>query len=227
MPYNYKTELERYRRYYQSLQPILGKPRVQNYTSVIFSFLVVSLFGLYAIRPTLQTILTLRREIRDKTEISQKMEDKIAALIEAQANYSQVEASLPFVDQALPDSPEAIPLIIQLRNLASIVGVTLVSVQLPAVPLLGGEATPAAKPKTIQTAGNQQAVDFSIGITGPYTAIQAFIGGIQEMRRIVTIQSISVSTGASAPQQDASGSAVPIGQQLQLNLKLLSYYLIQ
>ncbi len=227
MPYNYKTELERYRRYYQSLEPLLAKPRAQNYTAVIFSFLVISLFGLYAIRPTIQTILTLKREIQDKTEISQKMEEKIAALIEAQAAYSEVEGSLPLINQALPDSAEAIPLIIQLRNLANITGVELVAAQLPAVPLLGKEATPAAKSK-IPTAANgkEQALDFSIGITGPYTSIQAFLAGIQEMRRIVTIKSLGVASDRTVPQQ-ASGSAVTIGQQLQLTLKLTSYYLIQ
>ncbi len=225
MPYNYKTELERYRRYYQSLEPILGKPRSQSYTAVIFSFLVVSLFGLYAIRPTIQTILTLKREIQDKTIISQKMEDKIGALIEAQSAYNQVESSLPIINQALPADPNAIPLIIQLRNLANLSGVTLTTVQMPTVGLLGKDATSAAQAEAANVSP-QRSFEFSISIVGPYSAIQAFLAGLQEMRRIVTINSIAVTTEKTT-EPIASGSAVPIGQQLQLTMRLTSYYLIQ
>lgn len=225
MAYNYKTELERYRRYYQSLEPILGKPRSQSYTAVIFSFLVVSLFGLYAIRPTIQTILTLRREIQDKTDISQKMEDKIAALIEAQAAYNQVENSLPVIDQALPPDPDAVPLIIQLRNLANASGVTLSTIQMPTVPLLGKEATPTAQPQSAP-AGPQRSFEFSGSIIGPYSGVLAFLSGLQEMRRIVTINSIAV-TADKTTSPVASESATTIGEQLQLTMRLTSYYLVK
>ena len=87
MPFNYKTEIQRYRKYYHSLEPVLAKPRSKAYTTIVFSFLAVSLFGWYAIMPTIQTILFLQREIKDKTQLSTQMEDKIAALIEAQSYY--------------------------------------------------------------------------------------------------------------------------------------------
>src|SRR5437762_11759734 len=102
MAFNYKTEYEKYRRYYQSLTPNLDKPENRAYTAIIFSFLVVSLFGWYAIRPTMQTIFTLKREIADNTEINIQMENKISALIEAQAGYQEVEPKIPIVNQALP-----------------------------------------------------------------------------------------------------------------------------
>ena len=226
MPFNYKTELERYRRYYQSLEPILKKPKSQSYTAVIFSFLVVSLFGLYAIRPTIQTILTLKREIQDKTELSQKMEDKIAALIEAQATYSQIEQSLPLIDQALPHDPHAIPIIIQIRNLATTSNVALATIQLPPVPLLGLDATMAAKSKTTSELKKPQSFEFTISVIGPYTAIQTFLTGLADMRRIVTIESMAIAN-EKAEQQSASVSSNLAGRQLELTLNLLSYYLIE
>lgn len=225
MPYNYKTELERYRKYYQSLEPLMKKSNTQNYTAVIFSFLVISLFGLYAIRPTIQTILTLKREIQDKTDISKKMEDKITALIEAQAAYSQIEQSLPLIDEALPDTPDAIPLVIQIRNLGRISGVTLTTVQMPTVPLYR-EATPSAKSKTVPVSGKQQNLKFSITLVGPYTAVQAFLTGLQDLRRIVTIDDMTVTPDKTS-QLSASDSATAEGQQLMLTLNLVTYYLVK
>ena len=223
MSYNYKTELERYRRYYQSLEPILRQPKAQTYTMVIFSFLTVSLFGLYAIRPTAQTILYLKREIRDKTEVSKKMDDKISALIEAQASYEEVTQLLPLIDQALPTSPDAISLIVQFRNLASVSGAELSSIQLASVPLLGSDATASATKNT--NTPTQKKFDFSISIKGPYQALNTFLTGLREMRRIVSIDEFTVEPIQST--NIGSESAQLTSRLLQLTLKVTSYYMGQ
>jgi Tfp pilus assembly protein PilO len=227
MAYNYKTELGRYRKYYQSLEPMLKKPKMQNYTAVVFSFLAISLFGWYAIRPTIQTILTLRRELQDKTDISKKMEDKIAALIEAQAAYSQVEPYLPAIDQALPPQPDAIPLVVQFQNLANASNVTISSVQLPAVPLLGQEATPSARARATAQTGKQQQFAMTIAVIGDYTGIQAFLSGVVGMRRIVSVDGFSLVPYKTRDRVATTSATTATDQQLQLMLKLQSYYLVQ
>lgn len=228
MAFNYKTEFQRYRKYYHSLEPLLGKPKSRAYTTIIFSFLTISLFGWYAIRPTIQTILFLQREIRDKTEINKKMEDKIAALIEAQAYYQEVEPLLPLVDQALPAIPDAVPLIMQLRNLASLSGTLITAVQLPTVPLTSQEQGPGAgKPvvKPAGTASKQQLYDLSIVVRGAYSNIHTFLIGITTLRRIVSIDGFTVIP--SHTDLVGSASAIPTGRLLQLALKLKAYYLVE
>lgn len=222
MPYNYKTELERYRRYYQSLEPVLRQPKAQTYTFVIFSFLTVSLFGWYAIRPTVQTILYLKREIRDKTEVSQKMDDKISALIEAQANYENATPFLPALDQALPTLSDAIPLMLQFRNLANETGAQLSSVQLSAISLLGTDAS-ASGAKNAAPA--QKTFDFSISIQGPYTSLNAFLAGLKDIRRIVTIDALSVEP-IQTPQAGTE-SAQLTSRLLQLTVRVIAYYMTQ
>ncbi len=221
MPYNYKTEVQRYRKYYQSLEPILSKPKSRAYTTIVFSFLAISLFGWYAIRPTIQTIIVLKREISDKIEINKKMEDKITALIEAQANYQEVESLLPAVDQALPIIPDAVPLLIQLRNLASMSGTLITTVQLPSVPLTGQEPGPG----TGKTPANKhQLYDVAIAVQGSYQNIRTFLEGITSMRRIVSVDSVTV-TPISAGFVGTE-SAIPSSRLLQLALKLKAYYLV-
>lgn len=224
MPYNYKTELQRYRKYYQSLEPIFKQSPSHAYTTIIFSFLAVSLFGWYAIRPTIQTILYLRREIADKTVLNKQMEDKIGALIEVQSVYQEVEPLLPVVDQALPSQPDAIPAVVQLRNLASQSGVLISTVQLPAVGLLGQDTSAGKKPKTI-TGKKQATFDFTIAVQGSYPMIQAFLDGVVNMRRLVAIDGVTISPYQA--QSTSSQSAVPSSRLLQLALKLRAYYLTE
>lgn len=227
MAFNYKTEFQRYRRYYQSLEPTFTKPKSRAYTTIIFSFLAVSLFGWYAIRPTIQTILFLQREIRDKTELNKKMEDKIAALIEAQAYYQEVEPLLPVVDQALPTIPDAIPLLIQLRNLASRSGTLIGAVQLPTIPLTGQEIGPAGKDaKSSSPGANKEHIyDLSISVRGSYPSIRTFLEGITQMRRIVSVDALAVIPMKA--DFEGSASAIPSSRVLQLALKLKTYYLVE
>ena len=206
MAFDYKKEYERYKRYYQSIEPAFQKPANRAYTAIIFSFLVVSLFAWYAIRPTMQTIFTLKREIVDKTDIDKKMENKISALIEAQAAYQEIEPNIPLIEQALPvysDSPRAVH---QLQGLAADADVTMSDLSLAAVPI----ATSTAVPNTI--------TDFpiSLTVTGTYPQITTFVHGILTLRRMMNIDSMLFS-----PSQ----SATPSGTQIKLDLKLKVFYL--
>lgn len=228
MELNVKNEIGRYRKYYKAIEPKLEKPRNKAYTTIVFSFLVVSLFGWYAIRPTIQTILTLKREIKDKTELSKKMEEKIAALIEAQAYYQEIEPLLPAIDQALPTIPDAIPLLVQLRNLASMSATIITTIQLPTVPIMSQEILPGSKGvinPAATGANKQQTFDVSLSVKGPYSNIHAFIEGITFMRRIATIESISILP--SVTDQTSTASAQPNTKLLQLAVKLKAYYLVK
>jgi Tfp pilus assembly protein PilO len=207
------SEFQRFRRYYQRLKPFLTKQKNSQSTAAIFSLLAVSLFGWYAIRPTAQTILFLRREIADKTSVNQKMEDKITSLIEAQATYEAISEKLPLVDEAIPVTPEAVELAAQLQNLASISGASVSAIQVQSVPI-GADATPSASPQTDKKEGPTFGV--TAVLDGSYAAISSFMNGIITLRRITTINLVSLR-----PDRGAGALGAP---SINLVIKLTSYY---
>lgn len=220
MPYNYKTEYERYKHYYQELTERVDKPKNRMYSTTVFSFLAVSLFGWYAIKPTVQTILFLRREIKDDQVISLQMEDKISALVEAQAAHQNVEPKLAFVDGALPSSPDVLSVVSQLRALADNTQASLSAVQVPTVPLLGKDASQSAAPaKSAPAAGNLGDYPLTVTLNGSFGSIQSFMNGLLSIRRAITIDTISILPSKESPPAKNTG--------LQLTLKLKAYYLIQ
>jgi Tfp pilus assembly protein PilO len=216
MAFDYKSEYARYKRYYQSLEPAFKKPAGRAYTAVIFSFLVISLFGWYAIRPTMQTIFELKREIIDKTDVNKKMEDKISALIEAQAAYQTVEQSLPLLDQALPENSDAVRAAAQLQALAQDSHIAISNLSLAAIPL-------TTNPGTTNTLANFPVL---LTVTGAYPDIKTFIQGILNLRRIMEIDSMNF-TPVGNITVIASDSANPTSTQMQLDLKLKVFYLSQ
>lgn len=221
MAVNQKPNYQQYKRYYQTIEPLISKPKNRAYTTTIFSFLAISLFGWYGIRPTLQTILFLRREIADNTVVSKLMEEKITNLIEAQANYQAVEAQLPFIDQAVPESPDAVSLVFQLRNLATQSEVTVGSISIPAIPLLGQDATPSAG-KASANQSKDKEVPVVVSITGQYENLRAFLDGVLNMRRITSVSSVVITSvkADDVPTEEETVEA----DALRMVIKLQAFY---
>lgn len=211
-----QTLQNKFKRFYkQQLDENAKKPKVRASSAAVFSFLAVSLFAWYAVRPTAQTIIHLRREITDKTDLNKKMEDKITALIEAQASYEGVQDKLPLVEEALPHNPDGVILAKQLRNLALISNASISAIQIPSLPLIAQEATVAAK--TSSTKPNEE-FPMTVVIAGQYPSIRAFLTGLLTLRRVTSINTISIKQIAHRNESDGS---------IQLSIGLKSYYTTQ
>lgn len=169
---------------------------MKTYTTAIFSFLAVSLFGLYAVLPTMRTILFLRREIRDKTSVNKQMEDKIAALIESQAAFEATSGRLPLLFHAIPQTPQPVELFRSLRNLAEASNASMSSVSVSSVPLRTEKHT---------------SFPITLVVTGSYSSLKSFLDGALTIRRIISLNAIRFSP--------ATG-----GVPLQLVLQLEAYY---
>lgn len=233
MAFDYKSEINRYKKYYQSVEPVFLSPKNRAYTTIIFSFLAVSLFGWYAIKPTVQTILYLRREIKDKTQVNQKMEEKINALIEGQANYEAVQEQISYIGQALPNNPEIVSIVRQLKNLTNLSQASLSAIQTSNLPITEPESTEKIQtnsenpdnpvitnPKGKDLKNKLIEVPITVTHSGSYTAFKTFIEGLISMRRIISIGDISI-----APDTDTANQGEADANSLQFNLRLKTFYL--
>jgi len=186
------------RKYYRPLEPILKKPKNRMYTATVLSFLTVSLFIWYAIRPTVQTILSLRREIKDNTVINAQMETKIGTLVEALSVYQSVEDKLPFLEQSIPKDPSMVEIMMQVRNLANASGATISGMSMGSSPVLNPEIPVSnTKPPAFSTI----TTPVTVNLEGPYQSLRQFLDGIARMRRTVTISEFMISPQAVRPNQ--------------------------
>ncbi|MBI3577481.1 type 4a pilus biogenesis protein PilO [Candidatus Gottesmanbacteria bacterium] len=211
-------------RYYQSLTEFVKKPKTTIYTGAIFSFLAVSLFGWYAIRPTLQTILFLRREIEDNKVVSKQMEEKISKLIEAHALYQSIKPRLPLLAQALPEDPAAISVVAQLKNLATTSGATISAITVTQVPLASTVKNNPTEKKPTAKLTTRKVADTPIlmVVGGTYQSIKSLLGGIVNLRRLLTIDTISV-----IPEKSTTGAGPAPDVKLRMVVKLQAHYLTQ
>lgn len=68
------------------------------------TFILISFFLFFAIRPTFFTISTLVGDINSKKELSSKMKSKIDQIISAQDNFANIQEKYFLVEEALPTS---------------------------------------------------------------------------------------------------------------------------
>jgi len=208
--------VNQYKKYSQTIAPFIQSKKTKNYSTVIFFFLVLSVFGWYAIRPTIQTILYLEREIKDKTEIDKKMDEKINALIEANSVYENSKTLLPLLSHAIPINPEALNLVRQINTLATEKNIILSSLQLSNIPI-------ASLSALIRPKNQSRQVEFPVvfSVSGPYVSVVAFLKELVSLRRVVTIQSMNF-TPIKPTYLSASDSGKPA--TIKVSINLLGYY---
>lgn len=93
-----------YSRYFTYIKPITQLPIVKNYGSPILSLMVITILILFAIKPTVETILILQKKIADADTVLQKITQKTKDLSQGKNNYDNLDQSIrDKISAAIPD----------------------------------------------------------------------------------------------------------------------------
>ncbi len=108
IPKNYFENLStsKYREYLKLL-PNFHEENTRIITTLILTFLAMSFFGIFAINPTLSTIVTLKKQLADSQLVHEKLGTKINNLSSLQQQYTQLSSELPVVFEAIPQTAQA------------------------------------------------------------------------------------------------------------------------
>lgn len=190
-----KDSEKRFRKYYQPIDEVFEKPKHRLYITTILSFLTISLFAWYAIRPTLQTIISLRKEIKESIEINEQMETKIANLVEAQATYQNLSPRLTILQDALPKDPDILTFVQEVRDIANENKIVIKSLTLGSKVLLDDEIIKNKKSGDSSSKKEEKVNTVSIILVaeGSYEDITSTISKIHSTKRIARISEISLS----------------------------------
>ncbi len=187
---------------YIALLPDLKKEKTQKYSSIVFSLLALSFFGLFAINPTLSTIAKLRKELSDNKFVDSQLQEKIANLSTLQEKYNIVEQDIPIVLAAVPKNPQVPLLMGQIQAVVKETGVEVTNLQSFEVEIPG-------------SSNNQKkysAFSFSAGVQGNYENLNNFISALSGMERVISLDTLSINRRGNQPGI------------LELNIKGTAYF---
>lgn len=96
-----------------SLRPLLSYVKAQSENEKFLksielgaTFMLISFFLIFAIRPTASAISTLLGDIKSKELLATQLKNKINQVIKAQDAFAQIQENYIIVNDSLPDRPE-------------------------------------------------------------------------------------------------------------------------
>lgn len=172
--------LNRYFRYFTYIKPILRIPLVRTYGYLIFTILMTIIFIVFAIKPTVQTIVVLQKQVSDQSMILAKMTEKTDSLSLARQNYQNLDQTVSNkIERALPRTPDIANLVKSLEETT-----------------LGTEASISAlqfQPITIEKDEGEQTLKeimFTYNIEGTYQTLKLILQNLRTSDRVITIDNL-------------------------------------
>ncbi len=174
------TSIARYREYLKLL-PSIKQENVRIITTLILTFFAMSFFGIFAINPTLSTIVKLKKQLSDSQLVYANLKTKIQNLDTLQQQYTIIESDLPLLQEAIPNNPKAPILVGEILGLAKEKSISVKKFEVSEVPL-----TPKKSEAILS-------FRFSLNAEGNYQELIDFSRDLTNISRVLTVESIALS----------------------------------
>lgn len=169
----------------------LEKEKAQQYASVILTFSALSIFGIFAINPTLSTIAQLHRQLEDTKAVDLKLQEKLNNLSSLQQQYQTLQPDLAYIQTALPETASVTLFTAKIQSLAATSDVAI-----------NGLSTGDTLLTSTSSAKNvPESITFSVDIAGNREKVNEFLLGLSRLDRISTLEVFSVSTNSEKEKE--------------------------
>lgn len=185
------------------------KPYTVVTLELLLTICLTIFLAVVIIKPTLQTMSSLSKEIAEKSELSLKLEKKSAALATAQASYFASKEKLALLETAIPSQDT---LITDLKTIERIAGensviITSLGVQGLRIQPNTDLASQSGKLSSPDSKLNNR-LPLSLSIEGDYLSIRDFVDQLITYRRLFVVQSVVFAIKKQQANQALSASLI-------------------
>jgi hypothetical protein len=193
MALGWRKDYLRYRSHFLNIVNVYKQRRdLKAFLELILTLAAISFFALFALKPTILTIIELLREIEAKEETVDKMNTKIQNLQQAQTLYIREETRIKLLETAVPDKPAPDLFVRQVEGLATSYPINLLGITIGEVTLLGEEKEKRSKDELQPLPEGSKGITFSISIAGGYQGLVNFLSALEDTRRPVKIDALNI-----------------------------------
>lgn len=186
-------------KYSQDLRRYYRMPAVQTSLTLVLSLFVVSFFIAFALRPTIMSIATLKKNITESEKTLKTLETKVSNLQRASKELDQIKPFLPTLNKEIPnEGAEYSPIVMAVEGLAVQTGVQLESESLGPTLLFSRLLSPFVPNKS----QNIIVLPFSVRVIGKYPNVYDFLSKLVALERIIMVDTVTISREASSKNND-------------------------
>ncbi|KKR29382.1 hypothetical protein A2715_03350 [Candidatus Woesebacteria bacterium RIFCSPHIGHO2_01_FULL_39_32] len=196
-----------YLRYKTYFLNVLGRYReradVRVYLEILLSLTAISIFSVFALRPTLLTIAELIKEIESKKLTLTQMEEKINNLSQAQTLFDRERGKIVLLDTSIPQKIDPVIFARQMEGLSSKHQSQILEVLTGSTPISGevviGSSTDSSSSSRDVEALPEGTLTFKYSIQlvsalDQFTALSNFLSDLEQLRLPSKLDSLSLST---------------------------------
>lgn len=174
----------RYFRYFTFIFPIGNIPFVKNYGPITITISVVIIFILFAVKPTVESIIVLQKKVVDTKEVLKQIDQKTKDLNLAKQNFESLDESTIFkIRSAIPDTITVSTITSSLEQSAHKNEASISALQLQSITL---------EPKKDSQVRKLAEVEFTFNIDGAYPRLISVLQDLKKANRLITISSLSL-----------------------------------
>jgi hypothetical protein len=162
------------------------KPTLKAYLEIFLTLITISMFGVFAIRPTIITIGKLLQEIKAKETTLTTMKQKIDNLKIAQEIYTREKEKIMLIDDAIPETPKPDLLALQIEILSKENNVGILNLGIEDTTLVG------RLPEE-----DDHALSFTLNVYANYFDLVRFAKNIETIRRPIKYDALSINISSA------------------------------
>ncbi len=194
----------RYRSYFlNTMARYKERDDLKAYLEILFSLVTISVFAIFAFRPTLLTIAGLIKDIDTKEETLVTMNNKIQNLSKAQNLYDQERKNILLLGTAVPKDPSVDVFARQIEGLSG-KRAQPVRLSIDETMILGAQSKKDPKEIGNDFPEDAESVSFSVSTSAPidrYSLLSVFLKDFEKLRRPVKIDSLTFSSNKNSEQE--------------------------
>ena len=179
----YRLNYYRLRNYYLNVSRKLSRKETRALLATAFTFFTVSFFVFFAIRPTLTTIASLQRQIKDARKLDKDLTDKIMVLTQARERYDIIQGGILTLEEILPVGEHIIDLIRELRAIENRIQATVSGKNFSNISLV-----PIKKKRGFTLRSLRLALSFS----GDYKRVKELLRLLETSKKMIEVKSLSL-----------------------------------
>lgn len=185
-----------YSRYAKKLTPVFKNKVVTTYSPSLFNLTAVIVFIIFAIHPTIKTIIALQKTIDDQKQTLTSLQAKSKSLADGISNYNQISDDTKIkLIMLLPSTTNLTCLVNDLNNGALASGSTVSGLQVQPTELKGVTKCILDNQdldhyrKNLSLGLNLNEITFTINTSAQFAQLSTFLHSFNSSTRLLNIQS--------------------------------------
>jgi hypothetical protein len=195
MATGWRGQYYRYRDFFLNIVSLYKKRKdVRAFLELVLSLTTIIIFTIFALKPTVLTIISLYNQINSKRDTLNLLNQKISALQKAGSLLDQNQNSIPAINASIFSNPEPDTVSKQILGLAEKNGVNLLGISIGQLMIIGKGSAPKSNSDVKPLPENAQSIPVSISVKGSYSGLVSFIKDFENLRIPIKVDSLTISS---------------------------------